>query len=178
MRLYREGGLETVTVSAIARDADVSPRTFFTYFPTKEDVFLADTEERADVLVDALRERDSGEPLLTSFGRVIRQLSATVFQAGATSLEERRELLRHPSIANRLRERWDLWEQALAGAIADELGYTADDPEPYVVAAAVIGALRGFVAVAARRPPAEWPALADRAFGLLTSGLSDFGAGR
>ena len=143
-----------------------------------EDVFLGDTEERAAALVSALRERDRSEPLLACVGRVIKQLSATVFEAGPASLEERRELLRNRAIANRLRERWDLWEQSLAQAISAELGYSADDPEPYVVAAAVIGALRGFIAAAARRPPDEWPSLADRAFGLLTSGLSDFGAER
>jgi AcrR family transcriptional regulator len=176
MRLYREGGMEAVTVAAIAGDADVSTRTFFTYFPTKEDVFLGDTEERTDFLVATLHERDRREPLLASIGRVIKQLSASVFEAGSASLEERRRLLQDPAIANRLRERWDLWEQALAKAIADELGYSRADPEPYVVAAAVVGALRGFVTVAARRPPEEWPALADRAFSLLTSGLSEFGA--
>jgi hypothetical protein len=44
-----------------------------------------------------------------------------------------------------------------------------------VVAAAVIGTFRAFVAVAARRPPQEWPDQADRAFNHLSSGLGQFG---
>jgi AcrR family transcriptional regulator len=175
MRLYRHGGLDAVTVAAIARDADVSPRTFFMYFPTKEDVFLGDTEERTDVLLAALHARDRREPLLASIGRVIKEVSAGVFQGGPANLEERRALLQHPAIAKRVRERWDVWEHALAEAIADELGFSPDDPEPLVVASAVIGTFRAFVAVAARRPPEEWPDLADRAFDLLSSGLGQFG---
>jgi AcrR family transcriptional regulator len=168
-----------VSVAANARDADVSPRTFFTYFPTKEDVFFGDTEDRTGVLLAALRARDRREPLLVSVRRVIQEVSAAVFQAGAASLEERRALLQHPAIAKRLRERWDFWEQALAAAIADELGLSPDDdPEPLVLAAAVIGTFRAFVAVAARRPPEEWPGLAERAFELLSSGLSQFGVRR
>jgi len=84
-------------------------------------------------------------------------------------------LLQHPPIAKRLRERWDLWEEDLANAIAEEEGLP-DAPEPYVVAAAIIGAFRAFVMAVARHPAEEWPALADRTFRLLSTGLDTFGA--
>ena len=170
-RQYRDGGFDAVTVAAIARDADVSQRTFFTYFPTKEDVFLGDPQDRTDILLAALRHRDRSEPLLTSVRTIVADLAAGVFQASPASLQERRTLLQHPAIANRLRQRWDLWEQALATVIGEELHMTRDDPEPYVMAAAIIGTVRAFVTVAARQEPQTWPQLMDRAFNLLEHGL-------
>ena len=171
-RQYRQGGFNAVTVAAIARNADVSQRTFFTYFPTKEDVFLGDPQDRTDILLQALRHRDRSEPLLASVRTTVANLAAEVFQASPASLRERRTLVEHPAIANRLRQRWDLWEQALATVIGEELQLTRDDPEPYVMAAAIIGTFRAFATVAARHEPATWPRLMDRAFNVLEHGLT------
>src|SRR5450432_3257165 len=42
LRLFREQGYAATTVDQIAAAAEVSPSTFFRYFPTKEDVVLQD----------------------------------------------------------------------------------------------------------------------------------------
>src|SRR5262249_58737408 len=42
MRLFRERGYAATTVEQIAAAADISPATFFRYYPTKEDVVLQD----------------------------------------------------------------------------------------------------------------------------------------
>jgi AcrR family transcriptional regulator len=48
LRLAADAGLEGVTVDAISRAADVSPRTFFNYFATKEEAVLGDSPELPD----------------------------------------------------------------------------------------------------------------------------------
>jgi AcrR family transcriptional regulator len=58
LRLFREQGYGATTVEQIAEAAEVSPATFYRYFPTKEDVVLQDD---MDVLaLEALEQQQSG----------------------------------------------------------------------------------------------------------------------
>jgi AcrR family transcriptional regulator len=174
-RLYREKGFDAMTVADIAREADVAPRTFFGYFATKEDVFLGPGDIRIERLVQAIRERDRRTPILAAVRRELerdREPSAERATAGRPELSE---LLSHPAIADRLRERWNRWEDVLADAIATDVGAGPADPEPRVLAAALTGAIRVAAAAAARQPRRRRQ-IAERAFGLLGSRLSRYGA--
>ena len=70
MRLFREHGYEETTVEQIAEAAEVSPSTFFRYFPTKEDVVLLD--EYDDLIVEAFRAQP---PELTPLQAIRKALS-------------------------------------------------------------------------------------------------------
>ena len=56
-RLIEENGYAATTVEQIAEAAEVSPSTFFRYFPTKESVLLADDMD--PVILNALDEQPS-----------------------------------------------------------------------------------------------------------------------
>lgn len=63
LNLFKERGYSAVTVDDIAEAADVSKRTFFDYFPSKEDVVGAWQDNFALALADAIAGRPRDEPL-------------------------------------------------------------------------------------------------------------------
>src|SRR5919201_762541 len=66
-RLFAERGFDRVTVAEIARAANVSEGTVFNYFPTKEDLFYDRMEVFESALLEAIRERERGESVLSAF---------------------------------------------------------------------------------------------------------------
>lgn len=175
MRLYREKGFDGVTVAEIARLADVAPRTFFGYFETKEDVFLGRGDQRLELLVQAIRERDRRKPILSAVRSVLLEDREPPRQRKPASTPDLAELLSHPAIAARLRKRWNRWEDLLAEAIAQDVGARSGDPEPRVVAAALTAAIR-VAAAGAQQHPRQRSQIARRVFELLATGLSRYGA--
>jgi AcrR family transcriptional regulator len=62
MERFSRQGFDGTTVEEIAEACEVSPRTFFRYFPTKEDVLFADSAGRRDRLMAVIAERPAEEP--------------------------------------------------------------------------------------------------------------------
>jgi AcrR family transcriptional regulator len=71
LRLFAEKGYPETTVEEIADAAAISPRTFFRYFPSKEDVVIWD--EYDPLALDLLTARPKDEPLAETFRAVIRE---------------------------------------------------------------------------------------------------------
>src|SRR3954466_5706027 len=67
MQLFLEHGFDEVTVAHVARAADVSEKTVFNYFPTKEDLVLHGGQERRAALIEAIRARPAGTSLAKPF---------------------------------------------------------------------------------------------------------------
>ena len=178
MRLYRERGFEGVTIAAIAAEAGVAPRTFFSYFECKEDVFLDAGDDRLQRLVETIKARAPGEPILAAARHELQggpEPSLAHVRPDRPDRPDPAELMQHPSISARLRERWNRWEDILADAIAREVGAKPGDTEPRMVAAAITAAIR-IAAEAAWKEPTGRGRIATRVFDLLASGLADYGA--
>src|SRR5262245_61947837 len=68
-RLFADRGFDDVTVTEIAREAQVAKATVFNYYPTKEDLFFPRLEDFAARTVTAVATRDAGETALAAFRR-------------------------------------------------------------------------------------------------------------
>ena len=171
--LFAERGFRSTTVDEIAAAADVSPRTFFRYFATKEDAVLADHDHRLAAVRQALADGAVEEPVTAT---IRRALSALV---DALTVDEREGLTRarivstEPSVLARSLEMQAAYEDAIAHEIAARLGVDADeDPRPRVVAAAGLGALRAAMRLWAGSDGASDPRVAvERGLALLEQGL-------
>src|SRR4051795_12832644 len=80
-RLFAERGFDAVTVAEIAAVADVSEKTVFNHFPTKEDLALARREEGRAQFVTAIAEPPPGSCVLDVF-RAMTHTVLDVFVAG------------------------------------------------------------------------------------------------
>jgi AcrR family transcriptional regulator len=140
LRLFQEQGYDATTVEQIAEAAEVSPSTFFRYFPTKEDVVLYDD---LDPLMIAAFEAQP--PELTTIQAMRNALLAlfTSIPAGemAKQWERGRLILAVPELRMRF---WDQVADSLqlfAEMVAKRVGRRADDPDVLTFAGAVVGAL-------------------------------------
>lgn len=173
IRLALEHGYEALTVEAITEAADVSVRTFFNYFASKDEALLgADPEQTADFAA-ALAARPADEPPLTALHAVF-SAHAESFTDREALWQDRMELLRaNPQLWPRMLAAFGDFERSLAEAIAARTGSDAEtDLYPGLVAAAVVGATRVSLAQwRAGGAQASLTHLLDTAFGLLAAGL-------
>ena len=70
MRLFAMHGFDRVTIAGVAAAADVSAKTVFNYFPTKEDLFFDEVPKREAALLDAISARAPGESILAALRRL------------------------------------------------------------------------------------------------------------
>src|SRR5256885_10074913 len=64
MKLFAQRGFDGVTVAEVATAADVSEKTVYNYFPTKEDLFFDEVPAREAALVSTITGRRHGESIL------------------------------------------------------------------------------------------------------------------
>src|SRR4051794_16937330 len=160
-RLFADRGFEGVTVAEVASEADVSEATVFNYFPTKEDLFYSRLEAFEEELLASIREREPGESILAAFGRFVltqRGLLAARNEESAQRLAQiTRVISESPALLAREQRIFAGYTDSLAALIAEETGADASDPEPWVVANALMGVHRALVGYARRQIMAGVP---------------------
>jgi AcrR family transcriptional regulator len=188
-RLFQEHGFDAVTVADVAREADVSRKTVFNYFPTKEDLFYSGLEFFQARLLEAIRERKPGESILAAFERFVtepRGLLAADDPAGERLLAVIRLVTDSPALLAREQQIYAGYAAALAALIAEETRAHPDDIAPWVAANAMIGLHKALVDHVRRRVLAGerdrariargLRAQARQAVALLEHGLGHLGA--
>jgi AcrR family transcriptional regulator len=138
MRLFGKQGYEQTTIEQIAAAVEISPSTFFNYFPSKEDVVLYDSYD--PILARLLSERPADEPLSVSFRRVLEAMDG-IFQRDREIILARGRLwFEVPALRARLWEELEKAQAFLRMQIAQRSGRDADDFETRVAVAVMVGA--------------------------------------
>lgn len=140
-RLIAEQGYEATTIEQIAAAAEVSPSTVFRYFPSKEDIVLADEYDEA--IERALRTRPVDEPPLDSLRAILTAAVSRMLENEPQEMHLRTKLMVEvPALRARMTESMAETSQSLTRPLADRAGRDPDDLEVRVFAASVMGALR------------------------------------
>jgi AcrR family transcriptional regulator len=147
-RLFEERGYEATAVADIAEAADVSKRTFFLHFPTKEDVLLSDGRARLDLALRVIADRAPDTPLREALAA---SLAAMIDDTAARDLPTGMAALRARLIVDSPAVQARVLHTAFAGQarIADALLAAYPDKLDRTSAAAVVGAAVGAVSAAA-----------------------------
>lgn len=176
--LFSSKGFEATTVEEIADAVEVSSRTFFRYFSSKEDVVASVQVQQFAELHDEFVRRPPDEPVMTA----IRHACVAVFRRleEATGLDSTRftcvAQLAHdsPAVIAHSLELCSDQNDRFAEQIAARMGVDpVADPRPQLIAAVSGAALQ--VAVRAWRenaPEITVSELVDRALALLESGIN------
>jgi AcrR family transcriptional regulator len=170
LRLFREQGYEATTVGKIAEAAEVSPSTFFRYFPTKEDVVFFDA---VDPLLFALFVE---QPAELSPIEAMRKTAREVFSG--LSAEERAEqweravlVLSVPELRMHMLDETVAATLQFAHLVAQRTGRQADELEVRAFAGAVVGAMLAAMDPDHMQSMEEYLDRIDTALALLESGL-------
>jgi TetR/AcrR family transcriptional regulator, regulator of mycofactocin system len=141
LALFEKRGFAAVTVEEIAAAAEISPRTFYRYFRTKEDVLLIKVRRRAEALKSALAKRPSDEPPLHSVRMAIESAVAAEDPSYV-----RRWVAVVASAPSALRAAYGgcivLIDAIIADFFASRLALPADALQPAMLAAAVGGIIQ------------------------------------
>ena len=186
-RLFAERGFDHVTIAEVAAAADVAQQTVFNYFPTKEDLVFWRMEAFEGELLAAIRDRAPGEPVLSAFGRFVREPRGLLAKQDAAARERLTEVTRMIEQSSALREREERifagYTDSLAQLLAREQGPGGSQAEAWVAANALMGVHRALVARARQSVLAgtghaalrrELSAETERALALLDHGLGDY----
>ncbi|QMU75125.1 TetR family transcriptional regulator [Streptacidiphilus sp. PB12-B1b] len=119
-------GYEGTTVDQIAADAEVSPSTFFRYFPTKEDLVI--TDDYDPIMEAELRSRPAGESMLESALRAMIEPLRTVLAQERDDMLLRMRLLReNPAVRARSLAESKRSRDMLLGIFAERTGRPVTD---------------------------------------------------
>ncbi|RDJ25166.1 TetR family transcriptional regulator [Bosea caraganae] len=139
--LFLERGFDATTIEEIAAAADVSKRTFFDYFPSKEDVISAWQDRFGEVMAEAVLARPPGESLI----KVVEEAligSVLVSAADPQALALGKLIRETPALRGREQLKYVKLEQKLAEALAARTPDEANRLRTRLLAMIVVGGMR------------------------------------
>jgi AcrR family transcriptional regulator len=176
MRLFATRGFDHVTVAEIAEAAEVSEKTVFNYFPTKEDLFFDEVPARAAAFSAVIRDREPGRSAFAALRELQDRDSSRLTSAGFATFA--RIIEESPALRAKELEVMRYFAETLAETLRAELRVSELDAR--IAATALVGVHAQFFRLARKQalagkhgPAAARKLRADlaRAYDLLEHGL-------
>jgi AcrR family transcriptional regulator len=141
MGLFAERGYQATTIADIATAADVAPRTFFSYFPSKEAVVFHTVDRDLEGLASALRDRLPDETAFDALRRWIDGMYDNWTAEEDEAVLRKRLCREDEGLTNFQGGVMARIQELLLEAIARDLDEPQDSLRPRLVAAAAMAAL-------------------------------------
>lgn len=142
-KLFLKNGFDGTTIEDITEAADVSKRTFFGYFPSKEDLIFAWQDTFGDDLAGAILARESDEPLAKVAEDALLSMVALTMTPQALALARLKK--NTPALCARDHVKYANLETKLAEALLKRIGENADKGEQFrakLLAMILVGTMR------------------------------------
>lgn len=141
LSLFVKHGFSAVTVDQIADAADISKRTFFRYFASKEDLLLGDRQRYDDSLASAVAKQRGGQSVIIMLREILVELSREI-EADADLSRLRLELFRkYPETMSGAFEQQKAWNSTLTKVVAERMGVDdSGDMRPALIVGVMMSA--------------------------------------
>jgi AcrR family transcriptional regulator len=170
LRLFRGQGYDATTVEQIAEAAEISPSTFFRYFPTKEAVVL--TDDYDPVLLAAFHAQPAElTPLQAVRGAMTAVLAGLPAAELAATRERTQLVMAVPELRAGTLQNMTETTRLLAVAVAERVGRDPDDVAVRTFTGALLGVWTTVLFRWVEDPGMDLLASLDEAMGLLEAGL-------
>lgn len=141
IELAMELGPDQVTVEQICAAAEVSPRTFFNYFSSKDQALLGIDQDTLTRISQEIADRPAPETPMQVVAAILSGVIDNTTHSATWAAQI--DLLRaHPELSPRMRGSTEAMKQALADGLAQRLGTAVRDPYVATVASTSMAALQ------------------------------------
>ena len=170
--LVEEKGFSAVTTEEIASRAGVSARTFFNYFPSKEDAVIGTTPDELEAYAADLEQARDGESPVDALRRLLAGMMAPASFDPKLRVRRRRILLGEPALAPALVGNNIRIQSALTAALERRLGVgPGGSLEARLTVAVAIAAVRACIEHQQNGGSGELEANIAKAFDRIAIGL-------
>lgn len=141
--LFQSKGYAGVTIPEIAEEANVSVKTIFNYFGSKEELAFREEIQFCDQLIVALLSKSRNQSIFDAFQEFVWKLIQTIDPDHLIdSLPGFHPWMDDPILEQRYLQLWENYEKRITDALQLEFGYTEYDPSLRVIACQMVAILK------------------------------------
>ncbi|MBB5156790.1 mycofactocin system transcriptional regulator [Saccharopolyspora phatthalungensis] len=170
--LFAEQGFEQTTIADIARAAGIARRTFFHYFPSKNDIPWGDFDRELDRMRADFRASPPQMPLVDAIRHGLVEFNRVAPEQVPAHRRRMRLILRVPVLQAHSTLRFRAWRQVIAEFVGARVGQPEDALAPQAIAHATLGIALAAYEQWLDRPDSDLTELLDTAMRELVAGFN------